>query len=171
MYWLIHNVRILSNGAAGQAANEVLYVLHGMICRSVLKQSEQESEPSRKLFWRSNSSYCQMMRALWLHHLPTANCQVVGGLNKMDQLLLTLLPFAQLILTWPLAPAELHQVEENRSMELKCFSRTVAGVMICDVTSFHVWKSLLWREIPVKIMAYLAPFSSFVLLQEWYVQT
>jgi hypothetical protein len=49
-YGIIHNVRILSNKASGQAAIEVLYVLPYMICRSVLRQSEQESEPSRKLF-------------------------------------------------------------------------------------------------------------------------
>jgi len=146
MYWIIHDVRILSSEASGQAANEVLYVLRDMICRSVLRQSEQESEPSRRLFWRSSNSSCyRMMRALWLLHLPKATCQVVGGLNKMDQLLLTPLLSAQLILTWPLEPAELHQVEANRGVCPECFSRTVA-VMKCDVTFFLVWESWLWRE-------------------------
>ena len=170
-YWIIHDFRIISSEALGQASYEVLYVLHDMIYRSVLRQSERESEPSRKLFWRSSSSSsncCQRMRALWLLRLPTAIYQVVGGLNKKDQLLPTPLPSAQLTLIWPLEPVELHQVEANKGMCPKYFCRTSAVIMKCDVTSFLVWKSWLWRGSWGKKLTYLTPSSSLVLLQKWY---
>jgi hypothetical protein len=42
--------------------------------------------------------------------------QVLNGLNKMDQVVLTLLPSAQLILTSPQEPVGLQQVEANKGL-------------------------------------------------------
>jgi hypothetical protein len=47
----------------------------------------------------------------------------------------------------------------------KCFCRTVAVIMKCDVTSFLVAKRKMGQKL-----TYLTPSSCLVLLQKWYVQ-